>query len=113
MQRSRSLPQASRPGESEVSSDDEERTAQPVTVNQLRLELLSIAPLQANAQQVLLRQTDGSVHYNDGYGFPRCLSTSIDKRTKLRAFTNQFAKVVGRFVISCEQCQAFSKPWRA
>lgn len=98
------------PGDSEASSDDDERTGQPVTVNQLRLELLSIAPLQANAQQVLLRKTDGSVHYNDGYGFPRCLATSIDKRTKLRAFTNQFAKVVDRFVITCEQCQALSEP---
>ena len=99
-----------RPGESETSSSDEEGTRHQVTVNQLRLELLSIAPLQASAQQVLLKHTDGSVHYNDGYGFPRCLSTSIDKRTKLRTFTNQFTKVMDKFVISCKRCQELSKP---
>ena len=71
---------------------------------QLRLDLLNILPLQADADHLLMRISDGSVHFNDGYDFPRCQSSNPDKLTKPRKFSTQFTKVTKQFAVSCPLC---------
>ena len=73
---------------------------------QLRLDLPNVLPLQADSDNLLMRISDGSVHFNDGHDFPRCQSSNPDKLTKLRRFSTQFNKVTKHFAVRCPLCDS-------